>query len=176
MSRKPPQDMLEFLRRQTGGPETPPLEPERPAEAPPPMERTPRMLVLRRSQAIVAGVAALLLVLLAFLVGRAAGTRGALEAGEARTVFVIRAITFPDSEQGRADARRVANALAAVDQVTLHALARDGGQRDVVVAVGAWLQDPKDDPHARAALERVRATEIAGKRDLASAYFWQIQR
>jgi hypothetical protein len=140
------------------------------------MERTPRMLVLRRSQAIVATAVAALLVVLAFFVGRAAGTQAAPAAGEARAIFVIRAITFPDSEQGRADARRVANALAGVGQVTLHAVTREGGQRDVVVAVGAWLKDPRDDPDARAALERVRATEIAGKRDLASAYFWQIQR
>ena len=175
MTRKPPQDMLEFLRRQGGGDE--PAEPESAAPAAPPARSEPeptlRVVVLRRTQVAVACVAATLLAVLAFFVGSSAGARRVAPPGIPRTVHVIRAITFPDDEQGRADAARVASALAGLGQVTLHSVSTP---RSVVVAVGAWLLDPKDDGAARGLLERVRQTEIAGKRDLASAYFWQIQR
>ena len=77
-----PRDILEFLRRASSeDPEVQVVPPETSPAAPPPTE-TPHvtvssgdapMVVMRRSQVVVAGVACGLLVLLAFLIGLANG-------------------------------------------------------------------------------------------------------
>ncbi len=184
MARKP-QDMLEFLRRQNADETAPPEgalpdEPAGPmAEPAPHLEPTARVLVLRRSQVVVSCIAGGLLLLLVFLVGLRTGQAKSPKApaasppGAAMPFWVIRVVTYKDSEQGWADARRMKVALNELGQVTFHKIL---STQDLVVALGSWLEDPKEDRAARALLEQVRTLEVAARRDFGGAHYWQIQR
>ncbi|MGH7162314.1 MAG: hypothetical protein ACREID_02430 [Planctomycetota bacterium] len=176
MSRKP-HDILDFLRRQTGSQEDSP-EPVRfavPSDGGRP-QKTTRMLVLRRSQAIVSAVAAGLLVALALLLGMSLGGRAGEPSDSAQTgVWVVRVITYDDSDAGRVDADVLARQLEAqgLGQVTLHRLKGD----KLVLALGAWLKNPTQDAGAKELLARVQKTaDAAGKRHFESAGFWRIER
>ncbi|MGQ0614912.1 MAG: hypothetical protein ACT4PV_14345 [Planctomycetaceae bacterium] len=184
MARKP-QDMLEFLRRQNAEENVPPegalteaaaTAARTPAE---PLEPTARVLVLRRSQVVVSCIAGGLLLLLVFLVGlrtgqaRSPNSPAASPAGAPLPFWVIRVVTYKDSEQGWADARRVKAALQEFGQVTFHKIV---STQDLVVALCSWLEDPREDRAARELLERVRTLEVAARRDFGGAHYWQIQR
>lgn len=77
-----PRDMLEFLRRTSGG-ETAPVQPESR------LEKAPRVLVLRRTQVMVAAASVGMGLLLAFLLGMAVAGDGGQE-----PEYVIRAASF----------------------------------------------------------------------------------
>ena len=98
-----PRDLLEFFRR------TSPAEPE--GAPAPSLQPTTRMLVLRRSQVIVASAVAVAALLLAFLVGHAFGSAGAFKAD----VYVIRAAEYGDDEKGQGSARKLKEQLEKMD-------------------------------------------------------------
>jgi len=175
MSKKP-QDLLEFLRRSSGDSEPVSAAPAR--EKQPPRESAPRMLVLRRSQLVVAVTAIGLFVILAFVVGLIVGEGSEAPAAPvAKTgVWVIRAISFHDTDAGRESARMVRQQLKErqIDDVTLHTLRSDN---TLVVSVGSWLSDPRKDDRATTLLSRIRSwPDDLGKQPFHDAQFWQIQR
>lgn len=176
MERKP-QDILEFLRRK---PEQ--RGPSAPTEGPPPedgLESTPRLLLVRKSQIVVAGLIAGLSLVLAFLIGMAFGGGDEAPAPATETLgpWVIRAISYDNDAQGRATAKNVQEQLSALGhEVTIQTLA---GQSNVVVTVGAWVQNPQRSEKARRLLQEIQAItekKKPKKTPFRSAYFWQIRR
>lgn len=167
---KKPQDLLEFFRRATEEPAAPAAEPE-PTEAPEPALR--RMVLVRPSQILVAGVAALLLVVLAFLVGRAAAGR---PEAAGTGVWVIRAITYSDTENGRLAAKVLTEDLRrqGIVDVTVEPIP---SREQLVVAVGAWLEDPTRNARASELRDRVRALkDPRGATPFQNADYWRIVR
>jgi len=169
--RQKPSDLLEFLR-QSHDDEPAPVRPD------PAPERTVPMLVLRRSQATVAGVAAGLAMILLFLLGLGRGGGGEEPAASAigQRVWGIRVVSYKDTERGRNDARITQNQLQQLDldEVTLQ---RIGSQGLIVVMVGAWLNNPKDNSRAQTILAKVQNLLARGKnRAFPDAQFWSIQR
>lgn len=163
--------MLEFFRRSAPERAEPSAQPSAPA-----LEPTTRMLVLRRSQAVVAGAAAVAALLLAFLVGHAIGASGG-EGAAATEVYVIRAVEFGDDETGVSAARRtkeMLDKLSLGDEIRiLHVPSRSR----TVVAVGSWLSDPVESKDARGLLDRVRAMkDVKQATPFAAAEFWKIER
>lgn len=170
---KPPTDLLEFLRQ--SGEDEPAPEPIR--EGPRP-ERTVPMMVLRRSQVTVAGVAAGLALVLVFLLGLGLGGGDEPEANSSigQRVWGIRVVSYKDTEQGRADARTTQNLLQQLDldEVTLQ---RIPSQRRIVVMVGSWLNNPKDNAKAAEILAKVQNMSARGmNRAFPDAQIWSIQR
>jgi hypothetical protein len=168
---KKPQDLLEFFRRATEEPAAPAAEPEPPVAPEPPLRR---MVLVRPSQIVVAGVAALLLVVLAFLVGRAA-TAGRPEAA-GTGVWVIRAITYSDTENGRLNAKVLTEDLRrqGIADVTVEPIP---SREQLVVAVGAWLEDPTRNAGASELRDRVRALkDPRGATPFQNADYWRIVR
>lgn len=168
---KKPQDLLEFFRRATAEePESAPLpEPAAPEPGP-----TRRMVLVRPTQIAVAGAAAVLLVVLAFLLGLRAG--GGAEAAPGTGVWVVRVITYGDTENGRIQARVMAAELErqGLGEVTLQPIESKG---HLVVALGAWLQDPRHNADAAALRDRVRAIkDERGGAPFQKADFWRIER
>jgi hypothetical protein len=161
--------MLEFFRRASTA------EPE---EAPSPgFEPTTRMLVLRRSQAIVAGVAAVAALLLAFLLGMMAGG-GDDAANAAPQVYVIRAVAYGDDDQGRAYAQSVREQLERMDLGQEVGIYRVPSESRTVVTVGSWLVNPAERKEARALRDRLRGIKDERTREtpFASAEFWPMRR
>ncbi|MHC4548968.1 MAG: hypothetical protein ACYTEZ_09330 [Planctomycetota bacterium] len=167
---KKPQDLLEFFRRtsdETGS--TPDVE----------LEKTPRMMVLRRSQLVVAAAAAGLGVLLAFLIGLGVGG-GSAEEGLVGGVgvWVIRVVSYEDDERGRRYAKMVMSQLERLglgDEVNLRRLVSD---RKLVVTLGSWLRHPGGNADAEKLLAHVREARGRGRQDqpFAGADFWRIRR
>jgi hypothetical protein len=167
-----PTDLLEFLRQSS--------EEERPVAAPiaPQGERTVSMLVLRRSQVIVALVVAGLFCLLVFLLGLGLGGGGEPEglAPLKSSVWGIRLVTYKDTDSGRAEARATQKLLRTMDldEVTLQRIA---SKRQIVVMLGSWLSDPENLAGARQMLSKVQKLTVRGKnRAFPDAHFWSIQR
>jgi hypothetical protein len=160
--------MLEFFRRASTA---------EPDEAPSPaFEPTTRMLVLRRSQAIVAAVAAAAALVLAFLLGLLAG--GGEEAAAAPEVYVIRAVTYGDDDQGRAYAKSVREQLEKMDLGQEVSVFRVPSESRTVVTVGSWLVDPAGRKEARDLRDRLRGIKDERTREtpFASAEFWRMRR
>ena len=184
MNRKP-SDLLEFLRSSPSGEAAEPSpdaqEPEaRRAPAPPSsephLEKTPRMVVLRRSQVVVASVAVAFGIILAFLLGLAAASPGdSLPAAIGARVWGLRIITYNDTESGRRQALATKKALQArkLEEVTLQRVPSRG---EIVVMLGAWLTDPTDDLGQRELLATVKKLQQGGKIAFPDAYLWSIQR
>jgi hypothetical protein len=163
--------MLEFFRR--SAPEK--AEPSERAPAPA-LEPTTRMLVLRRSQAIVAAAAAVAALLLAFLVGHAVGGSGG-DGGAPAEVYVIRAVEFGDDETGVSSARRTKEQLDKLnlgDEIQiLHVPSRSR----TVVAVGSWLSNPLGSKDACDLRDKLRGTkDVKQATPFASADFWKMER
>ena len=162
--------MLEFFRRSApaesgAAPSSPALEP------------TTRMLVLRRSQAVVAGAAAVAALLLAFLLGHAVGTSGGGSEATGPGVYVIRAVSYADDEKGKDFARKMKEQLDRMD------LGEEVGVLDVpsesytVVTVGSWLSDPAGRKEARALRDKLRALKDSTQATpFANAEFWRMER
>ncbi len=178
MERKP-QDLLEFLRRNAAGEGADASATAPRADAPPRAQATD--LVLRRSQIFVAAVAGGLLVVLAFVLGlvvaRPAPHAATGAAAESATpVWTIRLITYQATEQGEINAKITMNNLETLfpGQVSLQ---RIPGRDEIVVTVGAWLRDPKQDPKAIELLDQIRnQQDVAGKKHFPKSYFWTLPR
>jgi hypothetical protein len=163
--------MLEFFRRAA------PERPDEPAPSAPSLEPTTRMLVLRRSQAIVAGCAAAATLLLAFLVGHAVGSSGGDSGVVAREVFVIRAVAYGDDEQGLSFARKTKEELDKLNLGDEVQVVRVPSESRTVVAVGSWLSDPLTRKDARDLRDKLRAWRDTTKATpFANADFWRMER
>jgi len=174
---KKPQDLLEFLRRSSPEDPAPGMRPE---PAPPSLEPTPRMLVLRRSQLIVAGVATALAVVLAFLLGLALGGAGEGEpavAGALAGPWVIRVVTYKDTEAGRKMAKSV---QAQLERLLLREVSQQyiPSQEKVVVTIGAWVHPPERFAPARELRRKIRGLSDSRteKSPFQDADFWRIRR
>ena len=127
---------------------------------------------------------ALLLVILAFVVGLNAGT-GPDNAGSAGSpaptkVWVLRAATLKDNENNRVVAKAYQLNLRDYydEEILVHPLEEEG---QLVLTVGAWLKNPEDEPEEyKAAIEmrdQIRkAQDQEGKFLFQDAYFWQLTR
>jgi len=181
-----PRDILEFLRRAST--EEPAVEVAPPETAPvrPSPERAPHvtvssgdtpMVVLRRSQIIVACVAAGLLIVLAFLLGLASSEAEAQASGLTTRFYTIKLIEYPDTRNGEINAKSLLGDLERRfdEEVTIQRLDRD---RKLVVALGSWLQHPKENRRAMRLLKEVKELTVAGgtQKPFESAYFFQIKR
>lgn len=166
---KKPQDLLEFFRRSSG---------ERPeAAAPRDLEKTPRMLVVRRSQAVVAAVSAGLGLVLAFLLGLGLGS-GSSEPAVAGGLWVIKVVAYEDNEKGRHYAKTVMSQLERLDLGDEVNLRRVIDDRKLAVTVGSWISNPRRVAHANELLKKVKG--IRGRGDqgqpFVDADFWRIER
>jgi hypothetical protein len=118
---KKPQDLLEFFRRSSGD------RPE--AAAPQDLEKTPRMLVVRRSQAVVAAVSAGLGLVLAFLLGLGLGGASSDPAVAGGGLWVIKVVSYEDNDKGRRYTKTVMSQLERLDlgdEVNLSRVVSDG--------------------------------------------------
>ena len=131
------------------------------------------MLVLRRSQVIVAAIAAGLALILVFVLGLAlGGGDDPAETPIGQRVWGIRVASYKRVE----DARVTQNLLQQLDldEVTLQRIPSQGL---VVVMVGSWLSNPKRDARAVESLAKVQNLSARGKnRAFPDAQFWSIQR
>ncbi len=170
---KRPKDPLEFFRRTSGEQDLGPVGPG--SE----LESTPRMLVLRRSQAVVAMAAAAVALLAAFLLGRGLGGGEAEDAPLGNVgVWVIRVVSYEDNERGRRYAKTVMSQLERLrlgDEVNLR---RIGSTNKLAVTVGSWLQHPQGEAGADKLLGRVKSIQgrDSNERPFASADYWRIVR
>ncbi|MHC4952373.1 MAG: hypothetical protein ACYTGZ_00660 [Planctomycetota bacterium] len=180
-----PRDILEFLRR-TG--QEPPEEPAelpraRPSAAPPraPTKNwggIPEFVVLHRRQLAIAGVAAILLLVLAFLLGMVTGGgEPEADAGRPVGVWTIRVIEYDNTRNGLIRAKSLAAELrrAGRDEVTIQQL---DGDRKLLVTLGSWLNNPKKSEEALSLLNWIRGREVHGRNrtPFSDAYFYRIKR
>jgi len=188
-----PRDILEFLRRAGGG--GPPVAEEVAEEAettsrifvsPPvsaqpvvaargagePIELTPR-------QALIAGLAALLLAILTYMVGHMVGGNSADQAISSAPVslWTIRVVSYDDTRSGEISAKTWASKIErlADDEVTIERLDRD---RKLVVTLGSWLKNPRENERALRLLQWVQNLESKGgtKKPFDDACFYSIKR
>ncbi len=158
--------MLEFFRRST------------PADAvpSPALEPTTRMLVLRRSQAVVAGAVAIAALLLAFLVGHAVGASGGDDA-LGPEVYVIRAVAYGDDGKGEGFARRMKEQLEKMDLGEEVRIFQVPSESRTVVTVGSWLSDPEGSKDAVALRDKLRGLKDSNQAmPFADAAFWRMKR
>ena len=184
-----PRDILEFLRRASS--DEPPVEI---AEAEPAIEREPTvapgphvtvssgdtpMVVMRRSQVVVACVAAGLLIILAFLLGltTAGGEDGWGGASAPTRFYTIKLIELPDTRSGEITAKMLMADLERRfdEEVTIERLDRD---RTLFLALGSWLKDPKENRRAMELRDAARKLAVRGRDEspFKDAYFFQIKR
>ncbi len=161
--------MLEFFRRSA---------PERgQAEASPALEPTTRMLVLRRSQAVVAAAVAVVSLLLAFLVGHMVGAKGGAADAAAPEVYVLRAVSYGADEKGKGFARKMKEQLEKMDLGEEVSVVEVPSESSTVVAVGSWLSDPAGSKDARALREKVRGLrDSTQSTPFSGAEFWLMKR
>jgi len=162
--------MLEFFRRGATADPAAPSSRE--------LEPTTRMLVLRRSQAVVAGAAAVAALLLAFLVGHAVGAGGRTdEAALALPVYVIRAAEYGDDEKGKGFARTRKEQLDKMGLGQEVSILEVPSESRTVVAVGSWLSDPEGQKDAVALREKLRGIKDNNQgTPFAEAAFWRTKR
>ncbi len=164
-----PRDMLEFFRRSA---------PEKAQErSSPELEPTTRMLVLRRSQAVVAAAAAVAALLLAFLVGHMVGANGGAADALAHEVYVLRAVAYGDDAEGKGFARRMKEQLEKMDLGEEISVLEVPSESRTVVAVGSWLSDPAGSKDARALREKLRGLKDSKQATpFSGAEFWLMKR
>ena len=137
------------------------------------------MVVLRRTQVLVASAAGILALVLVFLLGMALGGTGAAEADAAPGnvgVWVLRVVSYKDTARGHEDAQTVKGKLVKFDLGDEVGLRRtsDGW---LVVTAGAWLHDPNDNAQARELMKKVKdIKERSGAQAFPDAHFWLIRR
>ncbi len=208
MSQQRPRDLLEFLRRTSSstdeseprldGPERRSLPRDmtrqpvkvngpRPAENPRVSDArhvnvsqgdTP-MVVLRRSQVIVAGITAGLLIVLAYLLGSTwSGEEPADQVvyGDVG-VYTIAVIEYHDNAHGQISAKTLKADLAKLDwdEVLIEQLDRD---RKLWVTIGSWVSNPYTNRQAMSMLSEVKKLRVQGsdKFQFADARFVRIKR
>jgi len=163
----------------------------RPAAPPPPRApggaALPTITVPVRT-AWMAGGGAAIVVLIAFWTGMKLGGGPALPdnarlatPGGPDAVWTVRVATFDADEQARAESvvdairtHRAARGMTPFD-VVIRPLTQDG---KLVVTIGSWPGDPKDDAQAGEVLEYVRRLQNkeTGRPLFEEAYFWQTPR
>lgn len=170
---KRPQDMLEFFRRSTADP-----EPAIVVQDDPDLEETPRLLLVRRSQILIASAATLLAVILAFVLGMAAG--GDEEppvTAEGVGGWVIRVISYKQGDNGLEYAKSVMGDLEKLGwgEVTLQQIP---SKQELVVTLGSWVHHPTRYKPARQLLDRIKKMDDkrTGRLPFEGAYFWRIGR
>jgi hypothetical protein len=166
---KKPHDLLEFLRRSGDRPD---------AAARQDLEKTPRMLVVRRSQAVVVAVAAGLGVVLAFLLGLGLGGASGEPAVAGGGLWVIKVVSYKDNDKGGRYAKTVMSQLERLelgDEVNLRRVAGDG---TLAVTLGCWIRRPHGDARAKELLNKVKGIRGREGQDppFAGAAFWRIER
>jgi len=166
---KKPKDLLEFFRRSSGEPES---------AAPRELERTPRMLVLRRSQAVVAAVSAGLGLVLAFLLGLGLGGGSSEPVAAGGGLWVIRVVSYENNDRGQRYTKTVMSQLERLglgDEINLHRIISD---QKLAVTLGCWIKRPHGDARAQGLLNKVKAIQGRGGQGqpFASADFWRIER
>ena len=181
MARKP-NDMLEFLRRSGDDP-----APVRETIRKTPRDRRdflPETMMVRRSQVLVSGAIALLLMVLAFVIGLIAGSgsdnAGSAGASAPTEVWVLRVATLKDNENNRVAAKAWRDDLRGIygEEIFVHPLEEKG---QLILALGTWLANPEESPEEFAAAIKLR-NEIRKARDEAGnilfqdAHFWQLTR
>lgn len=168
-----PQDLLEFLRRQDAEEEALSPEPVLPEQAETPQEGG--RLTLTRIQVRIAGVMVALGLVLAFLLGMALGGGESQPAAASPTgnAWVIRAISYPDSARHMQGARETESWLNAQGLGQANMI-RIRSKEQLVVVLGAWLEDPSGNPAVLRLLERVQNLDWKGKKPFHGAYVWQI--
>ncbi len=161
--------MLEFFRR--SAPQDADATPS------PDLEPTTRMLVLRRSQAVVAGAVAVAALLLAFLVGHAVGSAGGGEEALGPGVYVIRAVAYDDDEKGADFARKMKEQLDKMGLGEEVSVLEVPSESKTVVAVGSWFLDPQGSKDAVALREKLRVLKDSKQATpFAGAAFWRMTR
>lgn len=184
-----PRDILEFLRRASS--DEAPVEVADPETTPEPQAIPPAgphvtvssgdtpMVVLRRSQVVVACVAGGLLIILAFLLGLATADPGPAEDGVGVPLrfYTIKAIEFDDTRSGQINAKTLKAELERRfdEEVTIQTLDRD---RRIFLALGSWLEHPKANRRAMELLKAVKKLSVRGseKSPFEDAYFFQVKR
>jgi len=166
---KKPQDLLEFFRRSSAAPD---------AAASQELEKTPRMLVVRRSQAVVVAVSAGLALVLAFLLGLGLGGGSSEPVAAGGGLWVIRVVTYEDNDTGGRYAKTVMSQLERLDlgdEVNLRRITEDG---KLAVTMGCWMHRPHGDSRAEELLKKVKGIRGRGGQDqpFAGAGFWRIER
>jgi len=166
---KKPKDLLEFFRRSSGAPDP---------EALPELEKTPRMLVVRRSQVVVAAVSAGLGLVLAFLLGLGLGGGSNEPVAAGGGLWVIRVTKYEDSATGGRFAKTVMSQLERLDlgdEVNWRRVISDG---KLAVTLGCWMQDPHGDARAEELLKKIKGIRGRGGQvqPFAGADFWRIER
>lgn len=162
--------MLDFLRRAA--------EPNRLPELPADARDAPRLLLVRRSEVLIALAVAGLLAVLAFLLGLTLGGGGDDPEGRVAAttgIWVVRVATYNDTENGRISAQTVKGHLLrqGLDDVHIH---RIPSQEKLVVSCGSWISVPKQDKAAILVRKTVREMrDVAGNKPFTSAYFWHIE-
>ena len=150
---KKPQDLLEFFRRSSAAPD-PAFQKE--------LERTPRMLVVRRSQAVVAAVSAGLALVLAFLLGLGLGGGSSEPAAAGGGFWVIQVMKYEDNKTGGRYAKTVQSQLERLDlgdEVNLRRIVEDG---ELAVTLGCWMSRPHGDARAQELLKKVQGIRGRG--------------
>jgi hypothetical protein len=137
------------------------------------------MVVLRRSQVVVAAVTAGLLILLAFLLGLASSGETAEEAAARAPVrfYTIKLTEFSDTRNGKLAAKTL---LAELEQefdeeVTIERLDRD---RRLFLALGSWLKNPRENRRAMDLMKKVQKLRAPGHKSppFKDAYIFAIKR
>ncbi|MDH3590393.1 MAG: hypothetical protein OER88_00840 [Planctomycetota bacterium] len=144
------------------------------------LERGPRLMLIRRTQIVVAGVAAGLVVVLAFLFGMAMGGDEAEPETVAESLgitasWVIRVASYSDTKAGRANAKFLMSQLERMDleDVSLH---RIPSQNVLVVALGSWAKKPvRGGPVELLDTVRNLPDHRDNSKPFASADMWQIK-
>jgi hypothetical protein len=181
MARKP-NDMLEFLRRSGDDP-----SPARETLREIPRDRRdflPETMMVRRSQVLVSGAIALLLAVLAFVIGLIAGSgsdnTGSAAMSAPAEVWVLRVATLKDNENNRVAAKAWRDDLRGIygEEIFIHPLEEKG---QLVLALGTWLKNPEESPEEFAAAIKLRdgirkALDPAGNLLFEDAHFWQMTR
>jgi hypothetical protein len=166
----------------TGGPTQPQEPPEEPSKATPHVtvsQGDAPMVVLRRSQVVVAGVAAGLLIVLAYMLGSTWGDENAADQKVYGPVGVwtIVVIEYNDNPHGQISAKAIKAGLAKRDwdEVMIEQLDRD---RKLWVTIGSWVSNPKTNRRAMSLLSAVQKLRVQGsdKLEFAEAYFARIER
>jgi hypothetical protein len=176
---KKPQDMLEFFRRASAEEPGETVAVAAEEEREPSLEATPRLQLVRRSQIVVAAVAAGLAVILAFVLGLAlGGDEVAPVATQGVGGWVIRVISYDDNPRNEEIAQGVMGFLAKQYPQLEVTLQRIPSQEQIVVTVGSWVHHPDRYPRARQLLDEVRKIDDkrSGKLHFSEAYFWRIER
>jgi hypothetical protein len=177
-----PRDILEFLRRaSTDEPATEVVEAPKPKPTPHVTVSSgdAPMVVLRRSQVVVACVVAGLLAILAFLLGLASSTADAEVGGGGAPIrfYTIKLIELPDTRNGKLTAKTLLAELETElgEEVTIERLDRD---RRLFLALGSWLKNPRENRRAMDLLKQAQALRAPGHEEppFKEAYFFPIKR